>query len=51
MYVEFYILYLYIGFDVFVIYPSENTSLKMATEGDWNMYEVYNVCSAVNSHI
>jgi len=26
------ILYLYIGFDVFVIYPSFNTSLKMATK-------------------
>jgi hypothetical protein len=27
------ILYLYIGFDVSVIYSSCNTSLKMATEG------------------
>jgi hypothetical protein len=33
-YIKLDILNLDIGFDVFVIYPSENTSLKMATKGD-----------------
>jgi len=38
---------LYTGFDVFVIYSSYNTSLKMATKGGQNM-EVY-ISPAVNS--
>jgi len=31
---------LYIGFDVFVIYPSYNASLKMATTYDWNKIHI-----------
>jgi len=34
---------LYTGFDVFVIYPLFNTSLKMVTKGDRNTLELYNV--------
>ena len=40
-----------IGSDVFITYPSHNTSLKMATKGDWCMYEVYNIYNVINSHI
>jgi len=39
---------LYTGFDVFVIYPSYNTSLKKVTKGGQNM-EVY-ISTKVNSH-
>jgi hypothetical protein len=33
-----------------VIYPSHNTSLRMATKGGWNTQEVYNIYTAINSH-
>jgi len=38
------------GFDVFVIYPSYNTFLMMATEGGQKKEEVYNISIAINSH-
>jgi len=42
----------YIGFDVFVIYPSQNTSsLKMVTIGDRNMQENNSVYTVIYSCI
>jgi hypothetical protein len=35
--IKFCILYLYVSYDVFVIYNFYNTSLKMATKGGRNM--------------
>ena len=36
---------------LFVIFPSKKTSLKMAIIGGRNMWEAYDVCSLINSHI
>jgi len=33
-----------------VIYPSHNTSLKMAAKGGQDMQEIYNIYTAINSH-
>jgi hypothetical protein len=42
--------YLYIALVDLVIYPSK-TSLKMATKGDGNMYDVYTDYNVINSYI
>jgi len=45
----FYICKLVLVF--FVLYPSQNTSLKMVTKGGRNKQEAYNVYSVIKSHI
>jgi hypothetical protein len=45
----FYILKLVLM--LLATYPSENTSLKIATKGGQNIYEAYDFYSVINSHI
>jgi len=44
------ILYLHIGYEVFVTYPSYHAFLKIATKGDRNL-QVFDGCTRVNQKV